>query len=261
MPSLSALLNTMAPSGEGYAIEATPDWLQGRTLYGGMSAGFCLEAARLRFTDLPLLRTAHFTFAGPASGRLLVVPSLLRRGKSVAVVGVDVVAETGLAVRAVLTFGTARESELSYLALPMPRCATPTECESLFDDAGPRPDFFGHFDVLSAGRHRPLSGAAVPEFLLWVRHRGPGEVDPLVALLALADAPPPAAFAMFPRRAPISTVNWAVNIMGLPGSGAWHLISTRADSVLDGYSSQQMVVWGEDGRALVSAQQNVAVFL
>ncbi len=260
MPSLSALLNTMAPSGEGYAIEATPDWLQGRTLYGGMSAGFCVQAARRHFADLPLLRTAHFTFAGPASGRLLVVPSLLRRGKSVAVVGVDVMAETGLAVRAVLTFGTARESALSYLALPMPECAAPSECGNLFDD-GPRPDFFGHFDVLSAGPHKPLSEAAVPEFLLWVRHREPGAVDPVVALLALADAPPPAAFAMFPRPAPISTVTWAVNIVGLPGTGAWHLISTRADSVRDGYSSQQMVVWGEDGRPLVSAQQNVAVFL
>ncbi len=261
MPSLSALLDTMAPSGEGYAIEASPDWLQGRTLYGGMSAGFCLEATRRRLADLPLLRTAHFTFAGPAAGRLLVVPRLLRPGKSVSVVGVDVVSEAGLAVRAVLTFGTARPSELSYLSLPMPDCAAASECEPLFD-GGPRPDFFGHFDVLSAGQHKPLSKAAVPEFLLWVRHREPGEVDPFVALLALADAPPPAAFAMFPRRAPISTVTWAVNIVGRPGPGeAWHLISTRADTVLDGYSSQQMVVWGEDGRALVSAQQNVAVFL
>ena len=261
MPCLSALLNTMEPSGEGFAIEATADWLQGRTLYGGMSAGFCLEATRRLYADLPLLRTAHFTFAGPASGRLLVTPSLLRQGKSVAVVGVDVVGEAGLAVRAVLTFGTARESALSYLALPKPDCAAPADCANLFD-GGPRPDFFGNFDVLSAGPNRPLSGAAEPAFLLWVRHRAPGDVDPFVALLALADAPPPAAFAMFARRAPISTVAWAVNIVGLPGdASAWHLISTRADSVLDGYSSQQMVVWDEDGRALVSAQQNVAVFL
>ncbi len=260
MLPLSALLNSMQPSGDGYAIEAGAEWLQGRTLYGGLSAAFCLQAARRRFAALPVLRTAHFTFAGPASGRLVVTPVLLRQGRSVAVLGVDVTGDAGLAVRAVLTFGTARESALSYMALPMPDCPAPAACENLFD-AGPRPAFLGNFDVLSAGPHKPLSGAAVPELLVWVRHREPGEVDPFVSLLALADAPPPAAFAMFPRPAPISTVTWAVNMLALPGSGAWHLIGTRADSVLDGYSSQQMTVWGEDGRALVSAQQNVAVFL
>ena len=260
MPSLFVLLARMEQTADGYAMDATPDWLQGRTLYGGLSAGLCLEATRRQFADLPPLRTAHFTFAGPASGRLQVVPRLLRRGKSVAVVDVDVVGEAGPAVRAVLSFGTARESVLSYLALPMPDCAPPSACQTLFDE-GPRPDFLGNFDVLSAGRYKPLSNAEKPEFLLWVRHRAAGEIDPYVALLALADAPPPAAFAMFARAAPISTLTWAVNIVGLPGVGAWHLISTRADSVLDGYSSQQMLVWDEDGRALVSAQQNVAVFL
>ena len=260
MPSFTLLLQTIEETGEALQLEATEDWSQGRTLYGGLSAALCLEAARRRFPDLPPLRAGQFTFAGPANGLLRMRPEILRQGRSTAIVGVDMTAAAGLAVRAVLTFGAMRQSALDYVSLPAPETLPPADCPN-FAVGESGPTFFRHFEVCRAGGSIPVSGAAVPEFLLWVRHRDAAGVDPLTGLLALADAPPPAALAMFDRFAPISTMTWAVNVVGQPEAADWHLISTRAENIKDGYSSQRMVVWGRSGAPLIAAQQNVAVFI
>ena len=68
------------------AFHAGPgeDWLQGRTLFGGLSAALAVEASERAFPDLPPLRSAQFAFAGPAEGELRLEPKMLRRGRSAA---------------------------------------------------------------------------------------------------------------------------------------------------------------------------------
>ena len=260
MPDFASLLQRLAPDGQGFVIEATPDWVQGRTLYGGLSAALCLEATQRSLADLPPLRSAHFSFAGPASGALSIRPTVLRQGKSSVVVGVDLSGEAGFAVRAILTFGAARASALSYLDIPAPVPQHPESCVNFLRGSG-MPTFMQHFEMRQASEHFPVSGASVPDFLLWVRHNDAAGVDPMVALLALADAPPPAAMAMFDRPAPISTITWAVNVIGIPPDAGWRLIRTHGESVAHGYASQNMTIWDQTGAPLITAQQNVAVFI
>jgi hypothetical protein len=82
------------------------------------------------------------------------------------------------------------------------------------------------------------------------------------ALIALADALPPAAMTMFTAPAPISTMTWSMDIFdaGPLGASPWCLIESRADTVGHGYSSQDMTVWNENGALLMLSRQNVAVF-
>ena len=258
MPAFPALLAMLEASGDAFLLEAPSDWAQGRTLYGGITAALCLESAQRRFNTLPPLRSAHINFIGPAAGKLQIRPSLLREGKSVTVLGVDLAGEAGVAARAVLTFGATRPSSLAYTDIAAPQVAAPDRCGSFMetDDA---PAFIQHFDVRQAGGSAPKSGAMSPEFLIWLRHRDAAGVDPMIALLAAADAPPPAALAMIRERAPISTITWALNVVGWPETD-WLLLRTRAEHTRDGYSSEQMTVWDERGRPLVSAQQCIAVF-
>ena len=260
MPDFASLLQKLTPDAPGFVIEATPDWLQGRTLYGGLSAALCLEATRRSLADPPPLRSAHFSFVGPASGALLIRPTVLRQGKSSVAVGVDLSGDAGLAVRGMLTFGAARASALAYLDIPAPAPASPDSCVSFLRGGG-APTFMQHFDMRQAGEHFPVSAAPVPDLLLWVRHLEASGADPMVALLALADAPPPAAMAMFDRAAPISTITWAINVLGIPPDQGWRLIRTRGESVADGYASQNMTIWDASGAPLITAQQNVAVFI
>lgn len=120
MIDFTALMDTITVNGETCSVTATEDWLQGRTIYGGLSAAFCLESVARQFGELPPLRSAQFGFVGPAAGTVTIKPTILRKGKSTIFVGVDLFGEAGLSTRATLCYGTARDSAVAYRSLAAP---------------------------------------------------------------------------------------------------------------------------------------------
>ncbi|ALL14020.1 thioesterase family protein [Caulobacter henricii] len=260
MTTYTDLIAGMTATATGHGAHVTDDWKQGRTTYGGLSAALCLEAALRTLPDAPPLRSGQFAFIGPAAGELAIETKVLRQGKSTLFVGVDLVGEQGLATRAILTFGAARESLVAHSDLPCPVVAPPADCEFFFPP-GSGPGFSGQFEVRMAGGTRPLSGQP-PEYLLWIRHRDP-TARSLAALIALADTPPPPAMALFPKFGPISTMTWSLDVVGLPAEDddGWRLLRSTAETIGDGYSTQDMMLWDQGGRPLIAARQNVAVFV
>lgn len=261
MTEFTELLAAVQRTEAGWTSVVSDDWLQGRTVYGGLSAALCLNAALQAFEGLPPLRSAQLTFIGPATGALTAAPTLLRQGKSAAYVGVDLTGEAGLAVRAVFSFGAARQSAFCERRLPAPAAPAPEACEPFF--LSTRPTFSHHFEALNAGRSRPVTSATDPDYLAWLRHKDPAARSGLIGLLALADATPPAAMSMFTGPAPISTMTWMVDVLTEPedvGGDGWLLLESRAETVCEGYSSQPMALWTRDGRPLIAARQCVAVF-
>jgi len=262
MTSFSEIIDTISPNGDAHVPQ---DWQQGRTTYGGLSAALCVAGALRMLPDLPPLRSAQFTFIGPAAGALRIAPSILRKGKNSVFVGVDLHAESGLATRAILSFAAARASSLHYRAHRAPSVPPPEACAGFFAGGTP-PRFAAQFDMRRAGSHAPLSSAAEPDLLIWFRHRDPAARHGLVALIALADALPPAAFSMFAAPAPISTITWSIDILdadaayGDTGEG-WHLMQSLGDHIADGYTSQGMTVWNEDFLPVLAARQMVAIFV
>ncbi len=250
----------MTRYGDDFGITITEDWQQGRTTYGGLTAALCVAAAEAAWPDMPPLRSAQFTFVGPAGGAVRMAPRLLRRGKSTVFVAVDLSGEAGLATHATLVFAAARTSAYAHLDLPAPGCPLPAACPPFFEAPG-APNFAHHFEYLQAGGASPRTGGA-PYYRLWLRHRDASLGGGMAALVALADAPPPAAMAMFTAPAPISTMTWAMDVFDVPeAEGApWRLMTCEAERVADGYSTQEMIIWGEDGTPLMLARQNVAVF-
>src|SRR5688572_24370532 len=109
--SLGAALETLQPDGEDLVGEAPDGWTQGRTLFGGLTAGMCAEAAARQLGEMPPLRSAQFAFLGPAAGRLRFRVTRLRQGRSSTFVEVDCRSEEGPAARAVLAYGAARPSQ------------------------------------------------------------------------------------------------------------------------------------------------------
>lgn len=79
------------------------------------------------------------------------------------------------------------------------------------------------FGLLAEGS--ALRRGGPPDFTAWVRFRERQDVDPLTALLALADALPPAAMACFPDAAPISTVTWSIDLLAkIHAVDGWYLL-------------------------------------
>ncbi len=251
----------MAERDGAWRVAVPADWEQGRTVYGGLVAALAVETVQRAVPGLGPLRAAQFAFVGPVSGSLALTPTVLRAGRSVTFVSVDVHGEAGLATRALLCFGTARRSVLAHTALPMPAVPPPEECGVLLE--GLAPAFIGHFDARLALPGGFGSGSPTAEITAWFRHRDADGVNPAVALVALGDASPPAPLAMVERFIPVSTMMWSVELGPDPGRGSpggWRLVRLVGDVVAEGYAAERITIWSEDGTPLMTARQSVAVF-
>lgn len=256
----SHLLARIVQRNDSFAVSVTEDWRQGRTLYGGLSAALCVECAMRCFSDLPSLRSAQFSFLAPAAGKLYIVPSVLRRGKTAVFVAVDLFGESGLAVRATLCFGGSRSSQLKYVNCRPPDVPEPQFCESTVAYQSAYA-FTKQFDYRLATAARPFSGCQLPVLTQWVRHEDVIAPDSATALLALADVPP-AAVAVLSEQLPVSTINWMVDMLtDFPiDDDGWRLVEVRADTIVAGYSSQSLNIWSAGGKPLLASRQCVAVF-
>lgn len=262
MSGFSELLSSIKREDEAFSVTLPENWLQGRTAYGGLSAALCVEAALRAVPDVPPLRSAQFALIGPAAGPLAITVQLLRRGKSAAFLEVDLTGEAGLAVHAILSFGTARDSTLRYQNLPMPPTNAIDSSPSFFPDK-PMINFQQHFESRMAGGARPFEPDKDPEYLIWFRHRDEKSRSGLVPLIALADAPPPAAMVMFPKPAPISTMTWSMDVLSdnPQTRDGWWLVESKTETAHQGYSTQSMMVWNTDGQPVIAHRQNVAIFI
>lgn len=264
MSSLADVVAALAPEGESFAIDAPEAWAQGRTLYGGMTAALGYEALKRTHGALPPLRSAQFTFVGPASGRLRFASPLLRRGRSSAIFASECVNDDGAVARAVFVFGGARDSQVAHNYLPMPAVAPAADLKPFRKEGGNAPPgFWNNFETrLAAGGRLLEQSAPRPEFSVWTRFLNPGDADPNTALLALSDCLPPAAMVHFPKPAPISTMTWTVDVMApLERLDAWHLLWASSEQAGEGYSMQAMTLWDDAGKPLAVGRQAVAIFV
>lgn len=263
MSSLRAVVETLAPDGERFVIQAPEDWGQGRTLYGGMTAALAHEAARRGHDNLPPLRSAQFMFVGPASGRLRFSSTLLRRGRSSTIIAADCVNDDGQAMRATFVFGAARESNVAHNFLTVPEVPPPDACKPFRKEGGDAPrGFWNNFETRLASGGRLLEAAAPkPEFAVWTRFLDTGGADATTALLAIADCLPPAAMVHFPAAAPISTMTWTIDVAHVPQSpDGWMLLWAGSENAREGYSLQNMGMWSESGDLVAVGRQAVAIF-
>ena len=274
MPTLRELLLDFDPLA---GLSLPPQWLQGRTAYGGITTATALAAARaLSTAALPPLRSAQVSFIAPATGLLRYQVQPLRLGRSVCHVGVDVNSQDGLVARLQLVFGQGRPSRVVHDFCEQPPVRGPESYPAInaaglagaikrppfveLDVASVVPAFLANFELRPAAGSLPVAAADNPEIVAWIRHLDAADVDPVVALVALADALPPAAFTAYQRPAPVSSINWSFDLLGAPPEGQWFLLRSASQYAAEGYSSQQMQVWDIQGRLLMQGRQSVALF-
>ncbi|GAB2785608.1 thioesterase family protein [Halomonas shantousis] len=259
---LSDVLDGLSPISEGFSATVPEDWLQGRAIYGGLSAALCLDATLKTFTTLPPLRSAQLSFIGPASSTVELRPVLVRQGKSTAFVTTDLISDGKLTVRATFCFGAARESTLSDLQISVPHVQGPEAYEPFFGQSRMAPNFAQHFNSRHAAGSMPISTADVGDVTAWLQHKDEAVRPTIVGLVALADALPPAAMCLFSEPAPVSTMTWMFDVLSeAPRTDdGWWLSRSVAEATCDGYSSQAMTVWNRHGEPVIVGRQNVAVF-
>lgn len=258
MSTLAQLIGAFDPQA---TFSVDDSWLQGRTLYGGLSVALALRAAELSEPEgrLPPLKSAQVNFVGPVSGGLRFTVQKLREGKSATTLSVDLHAEDQLALRCTFIFAQPRESSVAHDFNLMPQVPAPASLRTLPLPPG-TPAFFHNFETRFAGGALPVSGAEHPELIAWLRHQDADGVAPAVALLAIADALPPSATTTMRRFVPLSSMTWALDLPQPAEAGHWFLLHANSERAAHGYAWERMQVWSEDGRLLLCSQQTIAIF-
>lgn len=249
-----------AETGNDTLTAALPEtWMQGRTAYGGLSTAIALDAAMRSQADLPPLRSAQIAFVGPLAGEVTVETRLLRRGRTAAYIEANVFSEGRLGLKALFVFMTALDSAIEYADTARPDVPDPDDAAPAM--ANPDPTFFTN--NLEYRHALPIEERHTPDFMRWVRLRAREGLDPMVELMAIGDALPPAAMALFEKPGPVSSMTWMLNILSAEPvtRDGWWLSRSTAGLARDGSSSQTMQMWNADRQPVVAGMQSVAIFV
>lgn len=257
--------------GDTVRFTITEDWLQGRTTFGGLIAALAVQAMHdLGGEGLPPLRALQTNFVGPVgAGEMSVQVRVLRAGKNTRQVQAEVTqaGEDGApAVAAVMlaTFGHGRESGLPRLLPQAGPVAVPAErAQRVPYIPNLAPAFIQQFDMRWAEGPVPYSGGDGWNTRLYLRLLDDGAVHPELRVVLLADTPPTPAIGRLTKRAPSSSVTWALELRPLPADATfdqpWRMdMDTLAAA--DGYINQRGLLWAGDGSLVALAYQVVAVY-
>lgn len=260
--TLSELVQSMRRTQGRVAADVGEDWLQGRSVFGGLQAAVALSAMRTLVPhDVPL-RTLQMTFIAPIPmGAVGANARVLRSGKSATHVEARLENETGLLASAIGVFGLKRES-IVRRDLPSPR-RYETKPIRLPFAPGITPNFMQHFSVELLDGALPFSGKQVQRsaYRLGLNDAGPASES---HILALADFMPPVALSWSLNVVPGSSLTWMLEFFehdfaqhSLQG---WQ-VETEMVAARDGYTSQSTILWAPNGTAVALSRQSMVVFV
>lgn len=242
------------------SLDVTADWMQGRTVFGGLQAAVALRAMRSLVPDVPL-RTLQGTFLAPVSqGALTARAQVLRTGKSATHVVARIVDGEATLALLVGVFGTARASKVAIdPRQPAVEAAKPIEFGFI---PGVTPEFTRHFNVRWLRGLPPYTGDTQTDHVLEVGLRDAGPVTES-HVLAIADFIPPVALSHLRGPATGSTLTWMIELLAQRfdtlGTERWR-IDAQLAAARDGYTSQSVMVWGPRGEPVAMSRQSMVVF-
>lgn len=261
--SFGFLLASMRQEQGAYWFEITPDWLQGRSTFGGLQAAMATAALRLALGNALPLRALQVTFLAPVpAGQARVQASVLRAGKNVTHAEARLWSGEQLCCIVIAVYGAARSSTVCVPAAAIaPPERAPQDSMATPRMPGIIPEFLQHFEMRWADGQPPFSGAKTSTTKLWLRHLRPSgnaECD----LVALADVLPSPALSMVKGFAPASSLTWTLELLepAQPqGEGYWR-VDNSVVAAQDGYVQQSTTLHAPDGRTVALARQVVVIF-
>jgi acyl-CoA thioesterase len=243
-----------------WSTAVTEDWLQGRSLFGGIQAALALRAMRRLVPPEVPLRVLQTTFVAPIpAGRVAVRSRVLRTGKNVTQVEARIVDGSGTSALFAGVFGQARVSRVEVV----PEVGVVKDEVGVDNTGAPGVAFAQHFDLRRLRGDRLVSGSRRRDAVLEVGMKDPGASVGEEHVVAIADAPPPLALAFLEKPAFGSSVTWTLEMLdtrlGSLSLDGWQLHIDLA-AARDGYTSQSVLVCAKGGHPVALSRQSMVVF-
>ena len=257
---LSVLLSRFKTSPGAATLDVPEDWLQGRTLFGGLQAVVGLGAMRTVAPAAPL-RSLQVTFLAPVpGGPVHAVARVLRSGKNTTHVEGRIVDGDNTLCVMVGVFGQPRTSAIELR--PQQPAVSAANGIQLPWIAGVTPNFTQHFKARWIRGAPPWSGARDAENVIEIGLRDGGPCSEF-HVVAMADFIPPIALSHLKAPVPAASLNWMLEVLAedvasLPLEG-WR-IDAQMDAAHSGYLSQSLALWGPGGVPVALGRQTMVVF-
>lgn len=255
----SKLLQSAKDDAGTLTLEVPEDWMQGRSVFGGLQVAIALRAMRALVPDVPL-RTLQATFLAPVAGLVRARAQVLRIGKSATHVEARIVDGTATLALVIGVFGTARSSVVA-VAPTQPPIKADHSLELPYIP-GVVPIFTQHFAARWLRGMPPFTGDTGCDHVLEVEMRDEGQATE-AHVVAIADYIPPLALTHLTTPAPGSTLTWMMELLTdrvdhLPLAG-WR-VDAQLVAARDGYTSQSVMIWGPGGEPVALSRQSMMVF-
>jgi acyl-CoA thioesterase len=257
----SEVLKSVRRDGDTWIASISEDWLQGRSAFGGLQAALAVQAMRTLIpADVPL-RSLQVTFIAPIPASTVRMDAkILRQGKSVTQLEARLMDGYATACLVVGVFGASRESSLRILPA-RPGIEAVVTPQVLRYVPGLLPQFTQHFEASWLQGDIPFSGSKKTTQVVEVALKDEGVADE-AQVIAFADFIPPVALSMLQQPAPGSSLTWMLELFadsrGLPLNG-WR-IDAQLQAAQDGYTSQQVMLWGPNGEPIALSRQSMVIF-
>ena len=262
-PSITpfSVLLSRVQAGEGAAMLDVPeDWLQGRTLFGGLQAVVGLAAMRTLAPEAPL-RSLQVTFLAPVpGGPVRARARILRSGKSATHVEARIVDGENTLAFMVAVFGLPRPSAVSLR--PRQPEVTPGNPIKVPFVPGVTPNFTQHFKARWIVGGLPWSGASQPDNVIELAMRDQGNATEYHVVM-MADFIPPIALSYLTTPVAAASLTWMLELLpedvgSLPLDG-WRIDATMS-AAHSGYINQSLMLWGPGGVPVALGRQTMVVF-
>jgi acyl-CoA thioesterase len=257
----SEALDGVRRDGDTWIAAIGEDWLQGRSAFGGIQAALALRAMRALVPAEVPLRSLQVAFLAPVpAGEVRMAAKVLRQGKNVSQVEARLVDGDDTLCVVIAVFGASRASKL-HLLPSQPAVRAMAAPHVLRYVPGLLPQFTQHFEARWLQGDVPFSGSTKTEQVVDIALKDDGVADE-AQVIAFADFIPPVALSMLDQPAPGSSLTWMLELFadarGLPLQG-WR-IDAQLQAAQDGYTSQQVMLWGPGGEPVALSRQSMVVF-
>jgi acyl-coenzyme A thioesterase PaaI-like protein len=249
-------------AGEGAStLDVPEDWLQGRTLFGGLQAVVALAAMRSLAPREAPLRSLQVTFLAPVPGGIVHAHArILRSGKSATHVEARIVDGDNTLALMVGVFGLPRDSAITLR--PRQPHVTPENPFEMPWIPGVAPNFTQHFKARWIAGGPPWSGIQRPDSVIELAMRDPGHATES-HVVAMADFLPPIALSYLKTPVAAASLTWMLELLpedvsSLPLDG-WRIDATMT-AAHSGYINQSSMLWGPGGVPVALGRQTMVVF-
>ncbi len=243
----------------------TKDWAQGRTAFGGISAGMLYTAVRHQVSDERVLRSFTTNFVGPLQ---LEVPftirvTRLREGRNVSQFTAEAIQDGKVCIFSQACFGIARNSDIVVASEDRHSMDAPKKAKFIPQIPKVTPKFLRHFDLSIDAGGVPFTRRSTSHYHGFMRFKKPPQRITDAHIITMIDAWPPTLLQMMKLPAPASTVSWNLEFIHphKPVSPEdWFAYQAHTRHAADGYGHTEATIWDKDNEVIAISRQTVAIF-